>query len=1016
MSTPGSGPASAPVEYVELRVHGVHGTTPASMLGIDDTAVTQVSGDGLTGVFRAKAGTNLPERDLTGRPISVEAYSWGALTSGVQGVLGWLKRALWLILLPFALANLAYWARLGLGTESGVARWGARATRLGALLLTVFMVLTPSLLAIDVVSWQCYRGDSPGCSVPGVFDFMAGLGAARRLAVGCLVPIAVVGVLWALSRTTLSRYEECSSDPLPAHGGDVLRHRALWQGATRTRQLQQAHLAVALLVVVAFSGIHVLVVDLEGTPPLVWLTVLLGFGLAGLAIGWSLVLHPDDVDFFDEHTSWIVVRRRQLPARSQIFLRNELPRWLLAAAVGVTALHLIVLLTLDDALDEGRDFVGHNLWFISVFVALTAVHLSIFTGGRMRTRWAIGVVLLVFALAGLALAIHLHAAWLPDSRVAAWVGFGVLAALIAWLLVWHYRSGERHRAEAWNGAGASVLLAAAAWVGLLFTTGVVTVAADYLNGSDHAVDDLVSRSSVRARVAAEAYQGDPKAPSGYLAAGDVVAKNAIVTVAEGRVRILAGSVRMESLYQPSEASTGPQADLARALDSTRVRGGTLALPGDSVGIEDSCVRAADATDRTCSAEDADFVPAGSLPAKGGRLDLGGDGRTITLTVTKPPQMPLVIPQVLIWSPVIQLLWLVATLLFAAWATVRVRRTYADVSARLLADTDIPERDRASSEQARRSAVLLHRAERLLDTVGAITAVLALGLIALSATGRPPWDVWAWTSHVATLAMYVVAGLGLGLIYLASRLRRSVDARRGVGVLWDLTTFWPRAAHPLAPPCYAERVVPELHTRVRWALHGPSGGAENVVILSGHSQGSAILCALVSRLSRSELARVRVITYGSQIRAFYGRVFPRVFGPEAIGYVPTSGPTLLGRAFPDAGTSEPPPTAYVVPTGPADSWSDQPLLARVYLAGGAWVNLFRRTDPLGFRVFSDTDEAPDVVVPEVPVARRGDPGPEVLTHGGYQHTPAYRRQVAAWTGEPFVEDPPGTDGVPPLPAM
>lgn len=1016
MAAPGSGPADGPTEYVELRVHGVHGTAPATMLGLTDDQVTQVAGDGLTGVYRAKPWVTLPERDLSGRSISVEAYSWGALTSGVKGLLGWVKRALWLILLPFALANLAYWARLGLGTDTGVARWGARAARLGAILLTVFMVLTPCLLAIDLVSWQCYRGDSPGCSMPGLLDFMAGLGAARRLAVGSLVPLAVIGVLWGLSRATLSRYEESCSDDLPTQGGDVLRHQWLWQGAERTRQLQQVHLAVALAVVVGFTGVHALAVDLDGRPFRLWLTVLGAFALAALATGWALVLHPHDVDYFEKHTSWIVVRRQRLPDRLQRLLREELPRWLLAAAVAVTGAHLVVLLTLGDELDEARDFTGHNLWFITVFVALTAVHLSIFTGGRMRTRWAVGVVMLVFALAGLALAIHLHASWLRDAGLAAWLGVAVLALLIGCLLVWHYRAGKRHTAEAWNGAGASVLLAAAAWIGLLFTTGVVTVAADYLNGSDHAVDDLVSRSSVRARVAAEAYQGDPKAPTGYLASGDVTAKDAIVTVVDGRVSVIAGSVRMESLFQPSEARNGPQADLARALDSTRVTEGSLTLPDKFVAVEDSCVRAADSTDHSCSAEDGDFVPAGSLPVADGRLELGDGGRTITLAVTKPPQMPLVIPQVLIWSPVIQLVWLIATLLFAGWAVFWARRTRPDIAALLAQDDQIPERDRATAEQARRSAAFLHRAERLLDSVGAITAVLALGLIALSATGRPPWDVWAWTGHIATLAMYVVAGLGLALIYLASQMRRSIDARRGVGVLWDLTTFWPRAAHPLAPPCYAERVVPELHTRVRWALHGPDGTARNVVVLSGHSQGSAILAAVVSRLSRTELSRVRVITYGSQIRAFYGRVFPQVFGPDPIGYVPTPGPTLLGKAFPDAGTSDPPPTSYSIPAGPVDHWGDQPLLTRVFLAGGDWVNLFRRTDPLGFRVFSDTDQPPDVVVPEVPVARRGDPGPELLTHSGYQHSPAYRRQIAAWTGEPVVDDPPGTGDLPSLPVV
>src|SRR5213596_1405117 len=125
------------METVELRVHGVHGTSPGVMLGVDNGAVGQVAGDGLTGIYRTKNGT-LPYRDLSSSKVSVEAYSWGALTSGVQGFLGWVKRTLWLILLPFALVNLAYWARIGLAEGTGQSRWGARAVRVSGLLLTVF--------------------------------------------------------------------------------------------------------------------------------------------------------------------------------------------------------------------------------------------------------------------------------------------------------------------------------------------------------------------------------------------------------------------------------------------------------------------------------------------------------------------------------------------------------------------------------------------------------------------------------------------------------------------------------------------------------------------------------------------------------------------------------------------------------------------------------------------------------------------------------------------------------------
>src|SRR4051812_3111340 len=884
-------------EVVELRVHGVHGTSPPSMLGLTDAEVAQVAGDGLTGVFRPRAGVELPTRTLTDT-TSVEAYSWGALTSGAKGVLGWVKRALWLLLLPFALANLAYWARLQLAENTGGARWGARATRLGALLLTVFFVLTPCLVGIDLISWQCYRGGSPGCSLPGALDFLARMRAGQRLAMGCLVPLAVIGLLWVLSRTTLQRYEDSSTElAAPGTPGHVLSHPRLWQGAARTRQLQRIHLTIALAVVVAFSGIHVVVVD-PHHPLRILLAVLAAVALSALAIGWSQVIHPHDVDYFAEHRSWIVVRRSALNATTRRFLRERLPDALFLAMLAVTLVHLLLLISLPDPLRENRDFVGHNLWFIGVFVALTAVHLSIFTGGRMPTAAAISVVVTVFVLAGLTLAIHLHAPWLPHGKLPIIIAVVLLVAALAVLLVWHYL--QDYSDVAWKGAGASVLLAAAAWVALLFTTGVVAATANYLNGADHGAADLVSRSSVTARAAAESLPTDPRNHDRYLATGEVTADRAIVHVLGRRVVVVSGSVRMTSLFQPSTESRGPRAHVARALDSTRVTTGLVRVSTPRLVIEDSCVRAVGETDTTCSAEDPDFVPAGVLPLPRSRLAIAGDNGPVTLAVSTPPQMPLVVPQVLIWSPIVQLVWLVAVIAYVVGALVRFRRCHDALDTRLADDVTIPLRDRAAARTSRYSAAFAHRAERLLDGVGAITAVRALALIALSGTGQPPWDLWPWTRNIATLAMWVAGLMGLGLVLLASKVRTSDSARRGVGVLWDLTTFWPRAAHPLSPPCYAERVVPELLIRSRWALdrHGEVQHSKNRLILSGHSQGSLIVLSTASRLDHDELARTRVVTYGSQIRALYGRIFPRVFGPAYVGNAPTSGPPLLSSPVPD----------------------------------------------------------------------------------------------------------------------
>ena len=46
-------------------------------------------------------------------------------------------------------------------------------------------------------------------------------------------------------------------------------------------------------------------------------------------------------------------------------------------------------------------------------------------------------------------------------------------------------------------------------------------------------------------------------------------------------------------------------------------------------------------------------------------------------------------------------------------------------------------------------------------------------------------------------------------------------RRTIGVLWDVGTFWPRSYHPLSPPCYTERAVPDLQRRMWW-LHDNDG--------------------------------------------------------------------------------------------------------------------------------------------------------------------------------------------------
>ncbi len=983
-ATPGAPGTPGPPAVLELRVHGVHGTSPASMLGLSPGDVAQVAGDRLTGIYRARPGVALPRRTLP-PGYAVEAYSWGALTSGVQGAFGWLKRVLWLLLLPFALVNLSYWARLGLGEATGTARWGARAVRVAGLLLTVFLVLTPCLLAIDMVAWQCYRGAGAGClRLPGYLDFLVGLPAPRRMAIASAVPIALVLLLWVLSRASLIRFEDT---PAPAggmasHDVPILRRATMWIGKRRTERLQRLHLTVALATVVGFSSVNV-IASHDGSvwaAPYGWVLVNAGVsaGLSAVAVAVACTVHPDDLEHRGER-------------RAERFTDTWVPSWaggfLLLAQAVVTVSHLLALAvpSYDEHFSQTGDFVGHNTWFVGVFIALTALHLSVFVGGRMPTPAALLVVVSVVVLAGLAVWQHAQATF---STTALWVGMGLVGTLWVTLTVWHYWFSAPRPAVAWRGAGASVMLATAAWVSLLFSSGLAIAGANYLNGGD-SVSDLVSR--LPADLPSE------EASSRWSAPGEVTVRDAVVVVSDGVVSVTSGIVEVERLTKPL-SGTPDQALLGggvvREGDSAEV-----ALDAGELDLEHVCLveptrpvspdgygqvlgDAGTTTVARCSAEDASFLTSATL-AVDGPLHVDATRSRVLLRVAHPPQMPLVVPQVLIWTPIMQLAWVVVVGVAVVVCLVRFARRVRP-ALRRQRDPWVGPRDWDEVLSRRRAAALAHRAEVLLDVVGAATAPVALTLIVLSSSGRAPWQTESlrWTSPLATPAMYLVLAMSAGLVLLGSRLRTSDDARRAVGVIWDLTTFWPRAAHPLAPPCYAERVVPELRTRVAWGLR--TSAPDGVVVVSGHSQGSLIVTAVLSRLGDADLGRLRVVTYGSQVRALYGRVFPRVVGPGAIGYAPSTR-TTLGSAFPDVPAESAPP--HPAPDGS--------LLARLRAAGGDWVNLFRRTDPLGFRVFGDVDGDQDRVTAEVPLGDAGDPGPLVAGHSGYQHSPEYVAVVDAW---------------------
>ena len=140
-----------------------------------------------------------------------------------------------------------------------------------------------------------------------------------------------------------------------------------------------------------------------------------------------------------------------------------------------------------------------------------------------------------------------------------------------------------------------------------------------------------------------------------------------------------------------------------------------------------------------------------------------------------------------------------------------------------------------------------------------------------------------------------------------QLRRALvdsTARRRFGFFWDVVTFWPRACHPLGPPCYAERSIPEMVTRIRRIVGGRAFGPDDPalahqlaerdgdpdpllrerhspVLLVGYSQGSPIAVATLAQLPPAVRAQTALLTMAAPVRRLYGRAFPAYFGPAQL---------------------------------------------------------------------------------------------------------------------------------------
>jgi hypothetical protein len=274
------------------------------------------------------------------------------------------------------------------------------------------------------------------------------------------------------------------------------------------------------------------------------------------------------------------------------------------------------------------------------------------------------------------------------------------------------------------------------------------------------------------------------------------------------------------------------------------------------------------------------------------------------------------------------------------------------------------------------ALAWHRATRLTAYVQTAFGVLLLTTAVVVVAGAVDfvWDGPGLIRNVPALVTagdLVITGFVLVLVYLGRQAYRSPATRRSVGIAWDLGTFWPRSVHPLAPPCYAERAVPDLLLRLEHDVCTDRGR----VLLSCHSQGSVLGAAVLLQADTRVVAGTSLLTYGSPLARLYGRFFPAYVNPatlDRLGSLLSAGPAE-GRA----------------------SWR--------------WRNLYRPSDPIGGPVFRarplHEDDPPDRDPGDVdrplhdPAFDKppGDPCyPPVLGHSNYFADPAF-----AWTTQALL---------------
>ena len=203
--------------------------------------------------------------------------------------------------------------------------------------------------------------------------------------------------------------------------------------------------------------------------------------------------------------------------------------------------------------------------------------------------------------------------------------------------------------------------------------------------------------------------------------------------------------------------------------------------------------------------------------------------------------PLIVPPPYFWAAVAIVVLIIVAILTGLWVVVDRAQTRQDELPAVLDDYPGTERCRPRAIRSRRRARGRDHRPRAAHRCGprlfAVAEIVVLLVLYLSDRGGFGW-LPAYSPAITNVSVFITATLATLLVGLVVAAYRDRQLRRVVAVLWDVITFWPRANHPLTPPCYAERTVSELLVR----LGRSDRRREHPVVLAAHSQGSVIAAA------------------------------------------------------------------------------------------------------------------------------------------------------------------------------